>query len=320
MTIVLQYSLFVTLLYRGVSMVRGYLIHLSPFQQRCPSRLGTQIAMVGILDNTRGPSATGEYTIDNKSPTLFSIDNTVNSRGTLFQQTIFTSDPLHGNIHEIVVRWNGQHGQQRFGFTNFYVQRVSSPVWLQEPTATTISPSPISTQSQTSSLTQSSASSSSQASASETAAPVAAIIGGIIGGVVAVATMMMFLWFLRRRRRENVYDPGHHHSAPQRMQTEPLLGYVVEPLRLSTMSASSSSSEYRPSRSVTLSVSGTSTTRASVTLLKEKQSQAVRAGETEADLDAETTDFLMHQDRGVRLGASTREGRRVIEVPPEYTA
>ncbi|KAF9019854.1 hypothetical protein BDZ89DRAFT_304882 [Hymenopellis radicata] len=292
---------------------------------------GSQITMVGILDNTQGPAATGEYSIDDKPPTLFSLSNTANSRGTLFQQTIFTSDPLPADAHDIVVRWNGQRGQQRFGFTNFYVQRVDKPVWL-EPTAAIVSPSPISTQSQTSSLTQSSASSSTQSSqtaASETAAPTASIVGGIVGGVVAVVAMMMFIWFLRRRRRGNGYenyqptewvDPDH--DAHQRVQTDPLLGYVVEPLRLSTIMPGSSRSEYRTSRSVTLSVSGMST-RTSIALLKEKQSQAVRVGEMHADPDAvelETTEFLVHRDSGLRLSANTREGRRVVEVPPGYMA
>ncbi|KAF9019852.1 hypothetical protein BDZ89DRAFT_304862 [Hymenopellis radicata] len=212
---------------------------------------GSQITMVGILDNTQGPPATGQYTIDGFFSTSFSLSNTVNSRATIFQQTIFTSYRLPLRSHEIVVRWDGDVGQQRLGFTNFYVETVDNPTLNGATTASTISPS--STQS---SLTQT-------PQIHGTPAPVAVIVGGAVGGLVAVTAAIMFLWFLRRRRR--ITSTSHEHSQPAQVagphddlqrpvQTDPLLGYGVDLFHPPAATPESVWTESSTSGAVTLSV------------------------------------------------------------------
>ncbi|KAF9033708.1 hypothetical protein BDZ89DRAFT_1230276 [Hymenopellis radicata] len=239
---------------------------------------GSEISMIGILDNIEGAEATGNYSIDGGTPTTFALSSTTASRGTLFQQTLFRSGRLNNTRHEILVQWNGDEGQQRFGFTNFYVQNGDLPSPVDSAPLNTVSASlPANARVMNSGKV-----------------PIRTIVGSVLGAVISVAAALG-IWLWRRKMHAVSSD-----RAPDIDPDSPI----------STMGSLTTTLV----RSQALrKVFGSS--QGSVADLKAEQSRVIRGRhERQLRLDPE---IRMHEDSGLRWDTNT-QNHSVVDIPPAY--
>ncbi len=234
--------------------------------------------MIGMLDNTEGAEAFGNYTIDGGTPTTFALSGTSTSQGTLFQQTLFRSERLDNTRHQIVVRWNGDEGQQRFGFSYFYVQTGDRPSPVDIAPLNTVGASlPASVRVMNSGKV-----------------PIGAIVGSVFGGLIAVLTAIVIcLW--RRRRNSTSSDRTTDIDPDSPIRT---MGSLTTTLvRSQALRKAFGSSQ------------------GSVADLKAEQSRVIRGRhETQLRLEPE---IRMHEDSGLRWTTDT-QNHSLVEIPPAY--
>ncbi|KAJ7464412.1 hypothetical protein FB451DRAFT_1138830 [Mycena latifolia] len=276
---------------------------------------GTSVSLRGDIPVKFAPNASSAtYTIDGGAPVAFQLDGLtdpqVATNNDFYDVTLFTTEKLTSDTHNLVVTYEGDTSQTPLVVKTFFVTNTTTP-----STSTSASPSP-------------SPSAGSPGSPSPKHSHTGAIVGGTVCGLVVLALLVgLLLWCRRRRARTTEAIPSTSVNADFKADPVPAsvagiqYSYPIHPDPHPTSPLPppppGAGHAYNPSAGNASSA---------------RMQDAVGAPSSPSPSLKPTTPpspqrpdparpvvLRHHQDSGVRLASESMAAPEVVEVPPGYS-
>ncbi|KDR68486.1 hypothetical protein GALMADRAFT_146163 [Galerina marginata CBS 339.88] len=263
--------------------------------------IGAQLRWFGIPANTSGTVSRGaDFFVDATPPISVTLP-TVPGNLSIFNQLIFQTDELAPGKHHL----NVKHYISTTGLSLqfFIIQNATIPGSSSNGTSSVKTPSPSSNGTtsvippgQTAPSLPSNSIPKSKSSTGTAKFSTGTVAGSTIAGILVITGLILFLFFLRRRKR-----------------TVP----IVQPFPLSSPSTTTVTELHRtPVPTISILTTG-KFARADQSPNASAIASGSNAGSTSVQSGSHPGQTLRHQDSGVRI--LEREDGPVMELPPLYT-